>query len=581
MAYIPSDSEDDNLGDSDDEFVVQNSRDSSSSDSDDSISSSESDEDNQPVDHVATATNVRGKPTYKWTKLNNNDEELPLPPFVAEETEESEIGRPIHYYQQFFSNELLYLIVEQSNLYAIQNDVNKPLNLTRSELEIFIGTVIYMSIFHLPRHRLYWKSACRVAQVADCMSRKRWEDIKKNLHFNNNDDLPTDRNDPNRDKLFKLRPIIDALTEKFKNQVKPQMLCVDEQIVPYKGRSALKQYNPKKPNKWGYKIFVLCDSSGLVHNFEIYTGKILPTPGKEDIGASGNIVLRLASVIPQHKNYLLFFDNWFTSVKLLTSLQEDGIYSLGTVRCNRLPGLQFSSDNVLKKKGRGTYEEYKTTVNSVDIHTLKWFDNKSVCLLSTFCGSQPVDIVERFDRKGKRRVEVTRPNMIKLYNNFMGGVDLLDGLISYYRISLGSRKWYLKLFFHLIDLALVSAWLKYKTDMQKSNMDKKDILDSLGFRAEVAEALCRVGKDENTRKRGRPSGSTEKNYEEKKRRGATKPIPQFDVRTDKVAHFPSYNKERQRCKRPLCGLKTYFYCVKCKVHLCITKTRNCFAEFHI
>ena len=216
-----------------------------------------------------------------------------------------------------------------------------------------------MSIFGLPRHRLYWSSATRVSQVADSMSRKRWEQIKKNLHFNNNENLPEDRNDVNRDKLFKLRPFLANLQQKFANQVKPEKLCVDEQIVPFKGLSSLKQYNPKKPNKWCYKVFIACDRDGLIHNFEVYTGKILPVPRKDDIGASGNIVLRLAAVIPKHKNHFLFFDNWFTSLKLLTTLYKDGIYSLGTIRKDRIHGLTFSSDNVMKKKAEALTRSMK------------------------------------------------------------------------------------------------------------------------------------------------------------------------------------------------------------------------------
>ena len=197
-----------------------------------------------------------------------------LEPFTSQNLDdEPEIGRPIHYFQLFFSDELLDQIVEHSNLYACQVNPNRPLNLARSELKVFLGTVVYMSIFGLPRHRLYWSSATRVSQVADSMSRKRWEQIKKNLHFNNNENLPEDRNDVNRDKLFKLRPFLDNLQQKFANQVKPEKLCVDEQIVPFKGRSSLKQYNPKKPNKWGYKVFIACDRDGFIHNFEVYTGK--------------------------------------------------------------------------------------------------------------------------------------------------------------------------------------------------------------------------------------------------------------------------------------------------------------------
>lgn len=269
---------------------------------------------------------------------------------------------------------------------------------------------------------------------------------------------------------------------------------------------------------------------------------------------------------------------------MITALYKDGILSLGTVRKNRLPGLEFKSDKQMKKEGRGVHEEYKTIIDNIDIRAWKWFDNKGVCLLSTFCGSRPTDTVMRFDRKTKTRVEIARPYMIKQYNSFMGGVDLLDGLISYYRIRLKSKKWYLKFFFHFIDLATVNAWLRYRQDMIKAGLDKKDILDSLGFRAEVAEELCLMGKGtENTKKRSRPGNnvSVEKEYQEKKKRNATKPIPQSDVRRDQVGHFPVKKEQRQRCKKPNCGLKTSTFYVKCQIHLCLNKNRNCFSEFHL
>ena len=79
-------------------------------------------------------------------------------------------------------------------------------------------------------------------------------------------------------------------------------LSIDEQIVPFKGRSSLKQYNPMKPKKWGYKIFVLSDSQGLVHDMCIYDGHLLPVHGKTDIEGSGNTVLQLAETIPNTKD---------------------------------------------------------------------------------------------------------------------------------------------------------------------------------------------------------------------------------------------------------------------------------------
>lgn len=115
-------------------------------------------------------------------------------------------------------------------------------------------------------------------------------------------------------------------------------------MVPFKGRSALKQYIPKKYYKWGYKLFVLCDTKGLVHSFDIFTGKTDPAPGQPDIGANGNIVLKLAQVIHENVNHLLDFDNWFSSLDLFVALANKGIPALGTMHQNRLCGCRFSAD---------------------------------------------------------------------------------------------------------------------------------------------------------------------------------------------------------------------------------------------
>ena len=53
-------------------------------------------------------------------------------------------------------------------------------------------------------------------------------------------------------------------------------LCIDEQMVLFKGKSWLKQCIQKKPHKWGYKFFVLRDTAGVVYDFIIYTSYIQP-----------------------------------------------------------------------------------------------------------------------------------------------------------------------------------------------------------------------------------------------------------------------------------------------------------------
>ena len=58
------------------------------------------------------------------------------------------------------------------------------------------------------------------------------------------------------DKLHKLLSVIDKVNERLKLVPTEECLTVDEQIIPFKGKGSLKQYNPKKPHKLGYKVAV-------------------------------------------------------------------------------------------------------------------------------------------------------------------------------------------------------------------------------------------------------------------------------------------------------------------------------------
>ena len=77
----------------------------------------------------------------------------------------------------------------------------------------------------------------------------------------------------------------------MKNVEPEERHSIDEQIIPFKGRSSLKQYNKNKPHKWGFKVFTQAGVSGMMYDFEVYTGKAIKLP--ENLGISGNIVLWL------------------------------------------------------------------------------------------------------------------------------------------------------------------------------------------------------------------------------------------------------------------------------------------------
>ena len=202
-----------------------------------------------------------------------------------------------------------------------------------------------------------------------------------------------------------------------------QKLCIDQQIVSFKGKSALKQYNPQKPKKLGYKLYIFPGVDELIHNLKVYTGTITICPNQPDLKASGNIVLILLQNIPRMKWHKLYFDNWYTSIELVTILYQQRISCAGTVRSNRLPNNKLTSDAVMKRKDRGSMEIWTVSVDNVELRVVKWNDNRAVTLLSTYEVINPTTELLRWDRKERKKVKVTCPSIVNTYNRFVGGVD--------------------------------------------------------------------------------------------------------------------------------------------------------------
>ncbi|XP_049304617.1 piggyBac transposable element-derived protein 1-like [Bactrocera dorsalis] len=231
-----------------------------------------------------------------------------------------ELETPAEFFQFFFDEDLINFIVEQSNILALQKDINKPANITKSEIEQFIGEfsvntveklsenlfsgiVLYMSLMKLPSSRHYWDTTVGQEFVRTIMTCNRWENIKRFLHFNNNENMKSPGED-GFDKLFKVRPLLNKIRENILLIPKEEQLVVDEQIIPTKCRHHLKQYIPVKPHKWGFKNFVLSGVTGFSYDFDVFAGAQSDKhpEGLPNLGISGNVVTRLAVTVPRYQN---------------------------------------------------------------------------------------------------------------------------------------------------------------------------------------------------------------------------------------------------------------------------------------
>jgi len=254
----------------------------------------------------------------------------------------------LQFFLYFFTNDIINYIVEQTNTYSASQRPEKPLNISKKEVETFIGVCQYMSLIKMSSCKNYWSNRFRVEKIAGVMTSKAFLTMKRYLHF-------CDNGVANDDRLLKIRALIEMIKQQFKKVPLEENLIIDELMVPFKGRSSLKQYLPKKLHKWGYKIFVLSGNSGFAYDFEVYTGKQdnVLLEGEHDCGASGNVVIRLTRAVPNNVGHKLFFDNYFCSPELQITLAHRGILCLGTVRSNRLPNCAIMSDSELKRKGQG------------------------------------------------------------------------------------------------------------------------------------------------------------------------------------------------------------------------------------
>lgn len=92
---------------------------------------------------------------------------------------------------------------------------------------------------------------------------------------------------------------------------------------------------------------------------------------------------------------------------------------------------------------------------------MKWHDNRVVTVGSNIFKAEPMDKVERFSQAEKKKVSIQRPCLIKEYNKGMGNVDVFDGHVATYRISMWGKKWWWPYFINTVDCLKASSYTLY------------------------------------------------------------------------------------------------------------------------
>ena len=173
---------------------------------------------------------------------------------------------------------------------------------------------------------------------------------------------------------------------------------------------------------------------------------------------------------------------------------------------------------------------------SGDVLVVRWYDNNSVNVSSTFAGIGTTHVFNRWSTKKNTFVHVDRTEVIKVYNDFMGGASIMDFLISLYPMVLRAKRQPPRVILHLVSMSPVNAWIENKEREAVQYSRRRSIIDLLSFREHVAEVLCKA---ETNRKRhsGRPTFQSLLNYSpvlNKKTKPAV--LPNHECRYDSFDH---------------------------------------------
>ena len=340
-------------------------------------------------------------------------------------------------------------------------------------------------------------------------------------------------------KMEKIQEILDQILMNWKMNYKiGQNIVVDESICGFKGRISFKQYAPQKHKKQGIKVYCLADGqSGYIYDINIYHGKL-------SLGKAGDIVMNL---VQSHKNkgHHLFLDNYFVTMDLLEKLKNDGFGVTATIRMNRT-GLSKDLQKPNKKSLKpNSWKFYFWN----DYLLLLWRDKRLVSCVSSVIGTT-FEECSRYDKKEKKKITISKPSIVKIYSQFMHGVDRADQAISYYDFSRKSLKWWKKLFFYLLNITISNAYKNYLLKPKPSN---KETLSSKKFRMNIIKFLLATNiKYQNFAEKKKFSAEISKMH-------LLEPIP------DKKQRLCSWN---DCSKRPIYQCKT---CIKtiCPEHFVV------------
>lgn len=261
------------------------------------------------------------------------------------------------------------------------------------------------------------------------------------------------------------------------------------------------QFVLRKTVPTGFKIWLLVEcATGYVYNFDVYQGKV--DKRTTETGQTAAVVNALVTALDEQRWHIIGMDGYFSSVPLFKDLYSRGFHAVATTRINReaFPKTLLTLNSELEE-GQYIYRQCGNIV------VVSWKDQKPVNILSTYCDPMVTTAVCRWrksTRQGRRdkKVDVQCPDVVVEYHKWMRGVDVFSQRESYARPGRKSRRWWPRLAWFLIDMAVNNACVLYSQYAATLPSRPTAAKSPTEFRRALINGL--VGTFTSRKKRGRP-----------------------------------------------------------------------------
>lgn len=372
-------------------------------------------------------------PNYKKTNSNIPDHKINLPPDTVFEN----VADAFFLY---FNDVIFSEILKYTNIEAENNTKDwKPVDLI--EMRAFFA--LLLTAGHLKQsntnYRTLWSKKYGSPIFRATMGLCRFKSLLRFIRF---DDKKSRSLRRATDKLAPIRDIFEECNRMLSKYYVPgSLLTVDEQMIGWRGRCPFMQFMPKKPDKYGMKLFWICDAKTA------YPLSAIPYLGKEGnvraaAGLGARIVLKLCQPYFGTNRHVTY-DNYFGSLDLADTLLKNKLTSLATIRKNK----KFVPASFLPNKLRQIRSSVFGFKRKATLVSYVPKRSKSVILLSTMHSTGDIDSAEQL-----------KPKMILDYNNTKGGVDTFDQMVHEYSSKRKTNRWPLAFFYNLMDTSALAAY---------------------------------------------------------------------------------------------------------------------------